>query len=989
MLTLYRRCTALLTICMCACTILLAQSDTIDLSGTWQFRTLYGDGSRAQLIQPKSKDLIFDNSDDAHIELSGRWNHVKSTRFGTNHWGLNYLTREYAQGDTTQFVRFLPKLKQSGQYEWFIRYPYSHHEHARVRIQHAAGTHIVHLSQQIRCSQWVSLGVFPVEQFDAHWLEISATSAGTLAADAIMLRPIAQSQLQEASRVARFLPIPGQQLTNWTDLPVPGHWGMLDDHRGYTGKGWYRKHVILPRNWDRKTNRFILRFEAVNHQAEVFVNGQSVGTHTGGFTPFEFDITDQLILGSRQMIAVKVDNQYFSGDTWNWGGITQAVHVIRRNNLHIRAPHFHAEPNFATQTAILDAKFTLVNATPDSQEVIVRSHVHRTGISWEQADTLKLAPQSDSLIRKKTLLSAYQVDYWDFDHPNLYQWTVEIEQAGTILDRTYHRVGIRKFAARRDQLQLNGEPIRLVGTQWVNSHPYFGPSRPKEMLRADLKLIKDAGFNFIRIMHGPASPDLLDLCDEMGMMVFAEIDVRELTLPMFSAPNYPRIKRWLTEMILRDRNHPSIVLWNVGNDLTHHFEYVDTTLTFIRTQLDPHRMVSCATDAGHHVEDTPYNQPLGLGDLILLNCSAGDPFAKLEAIHAKWPNKPIMLPMDCPGSAVNQLQQLPPYWAGTIYPTFNDYLSPAPIATHSPLEFVDEWRIKRRQLHDFGDKIAPLKVKLNSQVQAGMDTLQVELWMNSQKEITHFPLRGYQLEANWEDANGGSIIQTQVELPDLFPGDPALSHRFIWDQPTDEAHHFTISMVAPDGTIRWQYHKAFDAPKTPEIEAYRTPTKLRVYLAPEPETMYLLSTTTETSHPQTLHAAHSAYIEIDLEDSTINQVELAAINLSGTTSNTLELAALPLHDLLPPIVHGGYLEDGKLIVGYSGESQDLVYTIRYGPAPDQLTKTFMTQNRDMAIILAKEDSPWYFQVQRQNKESSSAWSPVQHATNFQAASTLR
>ena len=150
--------------------------------------------------------------------------------------------------------------------------------------------------------------------------------------------------------------------SSWADLTVPGHWGMLNQYSSYTGKGWYRKTFELPAGWSSKSDeRIRLKFDAVYHVARIFLNGKFIGMHRGGFTPFEFDVTNQLNYKGSNTLAVEADNNFLVGATYNWGGIIRDVHLVKNKDVRINYQYVHAEPDLKTGKATLHIKVRVEN----------------------------------------------------------------------------------------------------------------------------------------------------------------------------------------------------------------------------------------------------------------------------------------------------------------------------------------------------------------------------------------------------------------------------------------------------------------------------------------------------------------------------------------------------------------------------------------------------------------------------------------------------
>ena len=346
--------------------------------------------------------------------------------------------------------------------------------------------------------------------------------------------------------------LPEYEDAKWNDLKVPGHWGMINAYSNYTGKGWYRKHFFLPDSWRSSTTEQIrLKFEGVYHVARVFVNGEYVGRHQGGFTPFEFEVSDLLHTDKENVVAVEADNNYLVGATWNWGGIIREVTLVKSSTVRIAYQYIHAEPDLTSGEAALKIKLRLENNSAERRKISISSKILDQEILTSVDTSLEIAPHSLKEVQLSSQLSADQVKLWHFDTPHLYEIKTVISENERPVHSKTDRFGIRKIEITPGSLVLNGEPVRLAGFNRVSDHRYWGSSEPQALINQDVELMKNAGANFMRIMHGTQNKKLLDRCDEKGILVIEEVNVRELTNPEFIPPDYPLAKQWLKEMIDR------------------------------------------------------------------------------------------------------------------------------------------------------------------------------------------------------------------------------------------------------------------------------------------------------------------------------------------------------------------------------------------------------------------------------------------------------
>jgi beta-galactosidase len=354
-------------------------------------------------------------------------------------------------------------------------------------------------------------------------------------------------------------------------------WHNFDD-RDYQFISWYRKHFKIPRAWQGQ--RLRLRFEGVMLAAEVWLNDELLGEHKGGFTPFEFDITDAVEDSGDNVLAVRVDSTErpdippFGArvDYLTFGGIYRDVTLRVLPPVHIR--------NVFTRPTLdrLDATVAVANRGGTLAETAVTLRLGNRSVQRP----LRVLPGETAEVNLS--LEDLDVKPWSVDDPNLYTARIVLDED----DETTVRVGFREASFAQDGLfYLNGDPLSLRGLNRHQNFPYVGPAMPARLQRRDADILKnELGCNIVRTSHYPQSPHFLDRCDEIGLLVFEEL------------PGWGHIgddewkevsKRELRDMILRDRNHPSIVLWGVriNESPDEHDFYAQTNA--IAHELDPTR----------------------------------------------------------------------------------------------------------------------------------------------------------------------------------------------------------------------------------------------------------------------------------------------------------------------------------------------------------------------------------------------------------------
>ena len=351
-------------------------------------------------------------------------------------------------------------------------------------------------------------------------------------------------------------------------LQVPGDWNSQDDKLYYyEGTVWYKKDF----DYDLKAGRrLFLYFGAANYNAKVFLNGSFLGEHTGGFTPFNFEITD-LVRAKDNFVVVKVDNKRLregvptvNTDWWNFGGLTRRVELID-----------------VPDTFIQDYMIQLAKGSTDQ----IDGWIQLNGTAGPETIKLSIPElqleqtlQTDRIGKAAISLKAAP-ELWSPDNPKLYQIRIATEDE-TLKDR----IGFRTLATKDYDILLNGQPVFLRGICIHEQAPLSGRVATKEQARTLLTWAKELNCNFVRLAHYPHNEYMTRLADEMGIMVWAEIPVY-WTILWQNADTYKNAENQLAELITRDKNRAAVILWSMANETPLGKE----RLTFIRRLTDKAR----------------------------------------------------------------------------------------------------------------------------------------------------------------------------------------------------------------------------------------------------------------------------------------------------------------------------------------------------------------------------------------------------------------
>ncbi len=356
------------------------------------------------------------------------------------------------------------------------------------------------------------------------------------------------------------------QQTNWNPIDLPHTWNALDAtdlEPGYRRSGsWYKKELDITTIVSNKI--YQLHFEGVNITSTVYLNGQKVDGHIGGYIGFNVDITNTIKAG-KNTILVYVDNSYNpeiipsqKSDFFIFGGITRDVWLKTFPEQHISNLKI-TTPNVSNTSVNLNAVVTISNA-----QTVVK--VKATLLN-DEGNTIKRA-EFDVLngVSKISFTALKNIKLWDTETPNLYTLNVQLLHNNKVTDEVLDKVGFRWFEFKdHGAFYLNGKRVLLRGTHRHEEHAGVGSAMSNAQHRADLELIKDMGANFVRLAHYPQDPEVYKACDELGLLVWDELPWCRGGLG--NATWKTNTKTMLKEIIEQNHNHPSIILWSLGNEI--------------------------------------------------------------------------------------------------------------------------------------------------------------------------------------------------------------------------------------------------------------------------------------------------------------------------------------------------------------------------------------------------------------------------------------
>lgn len=651
----------------------------------------------------------------------------------------------------------------------------------------------------------------------------------------------------------------------WTVVTVPHTWNVTPDLADYEGLAWYRRRFTLPAGI--QDAHLGLRFEAVFYLAYIWLNGEYLGGHEGGYTPFEWDVSGLVKPDAENTITVQVDNRRatnripanvqsdWSFDWWNYGGIVRdvALHLSSRvfiaQQRIVSLPHLSAAHD--ANSATISTTVTIRNTSTDTFDGILSGDVvdDVTGISVLSAPpvlAVTLLPGDSADVQLCTTVSHPKL--WHFDHPHLYSWAASLHTTGgQLLHTNKVRFGVRAVELRNAQLQLNGEVVRLVGLTRHADSPEHGLAETITVMAADYADLKSLNTVLSRPTHYPQAEFILDYADRAGILLMPEVPAWQLTAEQMDDPHMRELQRQqLREMIAAQGNHPSVWAWSLGNEFESNTReghaFVRDMMAYVKS-LDPTRPVGFASNL---LNSRPGDDATALADFVLLNQyfgTWGGPKDRLgpalDAIHAIWPDKPViiseygfepgwerllkwpvlrrsryyLLPKGVLGdseAADIQRRRLiseqmavlrtKPFVAGAIFWTYQDYRTP----TNYHMGVVDAHRRRRGSWAVLREEYAPVlfdSVSFSPK-SASPHGMVVVLRIRGpvDNDMPAYTVREYRLHWMVVGAQDQKLLsQGHLLLPTLTPG-TIWSTQVEWPEPTEE-YVVTLRIIRPTGLI--------------------------------------------------------------------------------------------------------------------------------------------------------------------------------------------
>lgn len=364
-----------------------------------------------------------------------------------------------------------------------------------------------------------------------------------------------------------------------TNIEMPEYY---PDELSYQFKSVYFRELDL---LNKESNKhYFLNFEGVGHKAKIYLNKQLVDTHTGGYSDFKLDITKYIKNGKNEIFVFvetdEKDNFPPFGhviDFLTYGGIYRDVFLEVKNEYYFKNIYLHPRDVLKEQKLHVEYEINKTGTyhvnlkyIKDNREILIETY-------------------SQYLIKEVEKLS-HEFSLWSLEKPNLHTFILEIDKGGKIIDRKEIRLGFREAIFTKDGFYLNGKRTKLLGLNRHQSYPYVGYAASKSMQEFDVYKLKETlGVNIVRTAHYPQSEHFLNACDEIGLLVFEEI------------PGWQHVgdEEWknqvikdVNDMIIKDRHHPSIVVWGVRVNESGDYHKLYSKTNILARNLDPYRQTS-------------------------------------------------------------------------------------------------------------------------------------------------------------------------------------------------------------------------------------------------------------------------------------------------------------------------------------------------------------------------------------------------------------
>ncbi len=433
----------------------------------------------------------------------------------------------------------------------------------------------------------------------------------------------------------------------WRSLDIPHDWAVelpfvkVDNFdvmaHGYkpvgglfpaTSVGWYRKHFTIAKA--DSGQRFQIQFDGIFRDANIWINGFFVGNNKSGYVGAAYDVTDYINFDEENVLVVRADATHYEGWFYEGAGIYRHVWLNKYGNINIQRDGIFAYSAVGNNKATVTVETTIDNKSPQSSAATATSFLlNRLGqvVGTSKAQLLSLPPGTSKVTTQSINIQKPQL--WSLEDPYLYRVMVQIKDAGKIVDQKIIRFGIRTIDIKTNGVFLNDKHVKLFGVNNHQDHAGVGSALPDYLQYYRISLLKNMGVNAYRTSHNAPTPELLDACDSLGMLVMDE--QRQVN----SSPEYvDQFER----IIKRDRSRASVFIWSIGNEegriqANSYGKRIAQTLVAKQKLLDPTRTSTYAADLGNIFN--------GVNEVIPVR-SFNYRHSAVEDYHKDHPNQPII-----------------------------------------------------------------------------------------------------------------------------------------------------------------------------------------------------------------------------------------------------------------------------------------------------------------------------------------------------------
>ena len=596
---------------------------------------------------------------------------------------------------------------------------------------------------------------------------------------------------------------------HWRRVSVPHTWQVEDPLTDYRGVAWYWRSFDAPAIWQESAVR--VEFEAVFHTATVWVNGSPAGEHARkGYTAFTLDVTHLLHWGQTNAISVRVDNAFNqhmlprgpSSDWANDGGIFRPVHLLVTPKTFVERVDIDAVPELNSGAGRLAITAHIRNAgvktwSGKNSVRVVDEETTLAVLADSQSSAFSVKPGTVHSLAFQTTLP--QAKLWHFDHPSLYRLEFSISD-GHEVHRYSTTFGVRKFEIIDGAFHLNGERVRLMGVErMAGSNAEFGMAEPAEWIAGNHADLKHLNCIFTRV-HWPQDKRVLDYCDRHGILMQTEVPAWgwETFKDMGAQPDADILENGLEqlhEMIARDFNHPSVVVWGLCNEIAGQnppaYQFARRMLAEAK-RLDPGRLCSYASNS---LDRTPQRDVAALMDFIETNEYYGswapggqeDVARHLDELHAAFPGKPIVVSeygycacvADRPEGDGHRMEILrshdialrsKDFVGGAIFFCYNDYRTHVGDRGVGALQqrvhgVVNIYGAQKRSYELLRHECSPIE---SVTVENELNKFKIVVRVRS--ELPMYALRGYKVRGLFFGEGNIPVERRELDLPDAGPG---------------------------------------------------------------------------------------------------------------------------------------------------------------------------------------------------------------------------